>query len=213
MKYFEYGIEEIEYLRKKDKALKKVIDQVGMIAREVNLDLFDSLVDTILSQQISTKAAITVRTRLLDQVKQITPETMMKVSEETLRGCGISARKIHYIKELAHRVYHGELDLESLKQKSNQEVIDELVQLPGIGIWSAEMFLLFSLERKDIVSYHDYIIQKGMRMVYHHRKITKDLFLKYKKRYGPYGSIASFYLWQVGNGKVEGYQDYAPKSK
>ena len=73
------------------------------------------------------------------------------------------------------------------------------------------MFLLFSLKRTDILSYYDFIIQKGLRMIYHHRKITKNLYLKYKKRYKPYGSIASFYIWHVGNGNLEGYKDYAVK--
>ena len=211
MQYFEYGNEEIEYLKKKDKQLSKVIDQVGMIYREVNNDLFDSLVDTIISQQISTKAAQTVKARLKDKVTHITPEVIISMNEDELRSCGIAGRKAVYLKTLSQKVLSGELILESLKEKSNQEVINELIKLPGIGVWSAEMFLLFSLERKDILSFNDFIIQKGLRMIYHHRKITKELFQKYKKRYGPYGSIASFYIWHVGNGNLQGYKDYAPK--
>ena len=84
-----------------------------------------------------------------------------------------------------------QLDLERLADLSNEEVIEQLCELPGIGRWTAEMILTFSLQRKDIISYSDLAILRGMRMVYHHRRITPQLFTKYKRRYGPYATIAS----------------------
>ena len=101
MGYFEYGVEEIEYLKKKDKRLAEVIDQVGMIKREINENLFESLVDTIISQQISTKAAQTIKSRLKEKIFDISPEILLKTSEENLKECGISARKIRYLKEIS----------------------------------------------------------------------------------------------------------------
>ena len=92
-------------------------------------------------------------------------------------------------------------------------MIDELVKLKGIGVWTAEMILLFCLERPDVFSYGDLAILRGLRMIYHHRKIDRRLFEKYRRRYSPYGSTASLYLWAVAGGAIEGMRDYASKSK
>lgn len=121
--------------------------------------------------------------------------------------------KAHYIKEITRRIISDQLDLERLADLSNEEVIEQLCELPGIGRWTAEMILTFSLQRKDIISYSDLAILRGMRMVYHHRRITPQLFTKYKRRYGPYATIASLYLWAVAAGAIPELKDYAPKSK
>ena len=89
----------------------------------------------------------------------------------------------------------------------------ELSALDGIGIWTAEMLMLFSMQRPDILSFGDLAILRGMRMLYHHRKITRELFEKYRRRYSPYGSVASLYLWAIAGGAIEGMEDYAPKKK
>lgn len=93
-------------------------------------------------------------------------------------------------------------------KKSDEEAIQELCALKGIGIWTAEMILLFCLQRPEILSYNDLAIQRGLRMVYHHRQITKELFAKYKRRFSPCGSVASLYLWAIACGAVEGMRDY-----
>ena len=93
---------------------------------------------------------------------------------------------------------------------SDEEVIAELSQLRGIGKWTAEVLLIFSMGRQDVLSWDDLAIHRGLRMVYHHRKITKQLFQKYKRRYAPYGTVASLYLWEVSVGVLPDLKDFAP---
>ena len=95
---------------------------------------------------------------------------------------------------------------------SDAEVCERLASLRGIGVWSAEMLMLFSMQRPDILSFGDLAIHRGLRMIYHHRKIDRRLFKKYRRRFTPYGSVASLYLWAVAGGAIEGMKDYAPKS-
>ena len=192
MEYFEYSDIEIEYLKSRDPVLKQVIEQIGIIKRAVIPDLFAALVNSIVGQQISTKAHQTIWQRINNS---------------------FTMKKAHYTKEITRRIISDQLDLERLADLSNEEVIEQLCELPGIGRWTAEMILTFSLQRKDIISYSDLAILRGMRMVYHHRRITPQLFTKYKRRYGPYATIASLYLWAVAAGAIPELKDYAPKSK
>lgn len=126
---------------------------------------------------------------------------------------GISLRKAEYIKDFADKIVSGEFDLQAVEQMSDAEAITALSSLKGIGKWTAEMILLFCLQRSDILSYDDLAIQRGLRMLYHHRKITRELFNKYQKRYSPYGSTAAIYLWAIAGGAIEGMKDYAPAKK
>ena len=103
--------------------------------------------------------------------------------------------------------------LDKLEHMNDAEAITALSSLKGIGKWTAEMILLFCLQRPDILSYDDLAIQRGLRMLYHHRKITRELFAKYQKRYSPYGSTAAIYLWAIAGGAIEGMKDYAPAKK
>ena len=107
----------------------------------------------------------------------------------------------------------GTFDIQALYTMSDDEVCARLSELDGIGVWSAEMLMLFSMQRPDILSFGDLAIQRGLRMVYHHRKITRELFEKYRHRFSPYNSVASLYLWAVAGGAVEGMKDYAPKKQ
>ena len=115
--------------------------------------------------------------------------------------------------KFAHKVKTGEFDIDDIWEKSDEEVIDELCSLDGVGVWTAEMILLFCMERANVLSFGDLAIQRGMRMVYHHRKITRKLFDKYRKRLSPYCSVASLYFWAVAGGAIPEMKDYAPKKK
>ena len=205
--YFKYGEKEISYLKAKDKKLAEVIEKVGLIKREVEPDLFYAVVHSIAGQQISNKALETVWQRLQNACGQITPEAIVKADIQALRSCGLSAKKVEYIKDFATQIINGALDLEALQKLPDKEVIEVLSGLKGIGVWTAEMILLFCLQRQDVLSYGDLGIQRGLRMVYHHRKITKALFEKYRKRYSPYGSVVSFYLWAVAGGAISEMKD------
>ena len=213
IKYFEYGKKEIEYLTAKDPILGDAIKRIGLIRREIHTDLFLSLVSSIVAQQISTKALETVWQRMVDKFSPLIPEAIVNASDDELQSCGISFRKVSYIKEIANAVLDGSLDLENLHTLSDDEVCDKLVQIKGIGVWTAEMLMTFSMQRPDVMSIGDLAILRGLRMLYHHRKITPKLFAKYKKRYSPYASVASLYLWAIASGDYHEYVDFAPMTE
>ena len=197
MTYFEYGSKETEYLSIRDAVLAEAISIIGTIEREVNPDLFSALVDSILGQQISRKAKETVSRRMSESLTEITPKNILALSESELQAFGISFRKAGYIREAALAVDSGAVCLASLSLKSDAEVIAELTKLPGIGVWTAEMLLLFSLGRPDIISYGDLGIQRGLCRLYQQDKISREEFAVYRNRYSPYASVASLYLWEV----------------
>lgn len=210
---FVYGTAETEYLKSKDKVLGEIIDKVGHIERETDPDLFSSVVHHIVGQQISTKAQTTIWKRIREELGNVNAQNISKAGMEKLQSFGISFRKAAYIMEFAEKVQTGEFNLQRIPQMSDEEAVRALVSLRGIGVWTAEMILLFCLQRPDIFSYDDLAIQRGLRMTYHHRKIDRKLFEKYRRRYSPYCSTASLYLWAVAGGAVEGMRDYAPKKK
>ena len=213
-RYFEYGDEEIAYLKAKDAKLAAAIDAVGHVYREMEGDdLFAGVVHHIVAQQISSAAQATIWARLLDALGTVTPETVSAATEAELQSCGITFTKASYIKGFADKVASGEFDIDAVEHMDDAEAIAALSTLPGIGVWTAEMLLLFNLGRPNILSFGDLGIHRGMRMVYHHRKVTRQLFEKYRRRYSPYGSIASLYLWAVSHMDVPGYdRDFAPKT-
>lgn len=211
--YIEYGQAETDYLKKKDKILGEAIDIIGHVHRAADTDLYSSVVRAIIGQQISTAAQVTICNRLRDTHGEITPATLHAIPADTLQKIGISFRKAEYIKSFTGKVVSGAFDLQALYKKPDDEVIRELSALQGIGVWTAEMLLLFCMQRPDIVSFGDLAILRGMRMLYHHRKIDRKLFEKYKRRYSPHGTVASLYLWAIAGGAVPDMRDYAPKAK
>jgi len=202
MQYYEYGIKEIEYLKKKDKKLGKAIERIGLIDREITPNLFPAIIDSIISQQISSKAAETVFRRLSDLVGELTPVNIVNMNVEKTQQCGMTLRKAGYIRNIAQKVLAGELDLEELPKLSDEEIINKLVALNGIGIWTAEMLLIFALCRPDIVSYGDLAIRRGIMNLYGLKELSKDKFNRYRKRYSPYGTVASLYLWKLSAEKL-----------
>lgn len=208
--HFRTSNEAIEYLKKRDAKIGDAIERIGPIEREVIPDLFAALVNSIVGQQISSKAHVTVWRRLVEQLGEVTPETVLSQSDEAIQSAGLSYRKVDYIKGAAKRIVSGELDLQRLGNLSDEELAQELVKLSGIGLWTAEMLMIFSLERQDVLSFGDLAILRGLRMLYRHRTITPALFLKYKRRYSPYGSVASLYLWEISAGALPELTDPAP---
>ncbi len=207
--YFEYGEKEKQWLRSRDRVLSAAMDEIGHIHREVQPDLFKALINSIVGQQISTKAHVTIWNRMQERLAPITPENFENLRAEDLQTCGISMRKALYIKSIADAVRDGGLDLTLLPAMTDTEVSAMLVQLKGIGLWTAEMLMIFSMQRPDILSWDDLAIQRGLRMLYRHRTITPKLFAKYKKRYSPYASVASLYLWAIAGGACASLKDCA----
>ena len=141
------------------------------------------------------KTALTIAGRLTALLQQITPQSVAAADLDSIRGCGIPDRKAGYIKMAADLVLSGGLDLEGLCRLSDEEVVKTLTALPGIGRWTAEMLLIFSMRRPDVVSYSDLGIRRGMKRVYGLKELTREQFMHYRNRYSPYGTVASFYLW------------------
>ena len=211
--FFPYGEVELAHLRAKDPVLGAVIDRIGHIDRPVIPDLFEALVNAIVAQQISSKALDTIWNRMRERFVPFEPATFAAADPLEIQQCGMTMRKAGYIVDIARRVDTGELDLLRLGTLPDEAVVTELVQLPGIGTWTAEMLLTFSLLRPNVMSYGDLAIQRGLRMVYHHRAITPKLFAKYKRRFAPYATTASLYLWAVAGGALPDLHDCAPKAK
>lgn len=196
--YFKYGETETDYLRKKDKKLGMIIDRIGIIKRPVNPDTFSSLVESIIAQQISTKAADTVSQRL-SHLCAMDAERLATLSLTEIQSCGMSMRKAGYVKGVADAAVSKAVDFKALSGMSDSDVIKALIKLKGVGIWTAEMLLIFSLMRPDVISYGDLAIRRAMMRLYNLKELPKDRFERYALRYSPYGSVASLYLWHISD--------------
>lgn len=184
-----------------------------MIEREVDTDLFSAVIHHIIGQQISTKAQATIWKRMKDQYGIINADTILSAGVSNLQSLGITFKKAGYITDFARKVKDRTFDIDGIWKKSDEEAIKELSSLQGIGVWTAEMILLFCMQRPNVLSFGDLAIQRGMRMVYHHRKIDRKLFEKYRRRLSPYCSVASLYFWAVAGGAIPGMKDFAPKKQ
>lgn len=209
--YFEYGDKEVEFLKKKDKKLGEAIERIGHIYRAVDSELFSSVIHHIIGQQISTRAQETVWRRLCDRIGNINAESICSIELNELQSFGMTFKKAEYIKDFAERVRSGDFDVERLVELSDDEVVRELSSIKGIGVWTAEMIMIFCMQRPDVVSFGDLAIIRGMRMLYRHRSIDRKRFERYKKRYSPYGTVASLYLWAVAGGAIPEISDCVPK--
>lgn len=207
--HFVYGERELDHLRKRDKRLARVIDRVGPVRREVDPDLFSAVVHHIVGQQISTKAPATVWGRFRGSLGTVNAVTVLGAGEEGLRALGLSGRKASYILDFAERVDEGSFDLDAVRAMDDADAVAALSSLKGVGVWTAEMILLFCLQRPDVFSYGDLAIHRGLRMVYRHREVGSERFERYRRRFSPYGSVASLYLWAVAGGAVTELSDPA----
>lgn len=197
MTYFEYGQKEINHLKRKEPVLGKEIDRLGKIKRKTKPDVFAALISSIISQQVSTRSAQTVEDRLKKLVGEITPINLHQLTREEIQQCGMSMRKADYIKGITEKAVFNEIDFDHLHQLSNQEIKKEFISLKGVGEWTAEMLLIHAFERKDIISYKDLGIRRGMMKLYGLEELTLETFHYFKEKYSPYASVASIYLWAI----------------
>ena len=196
-KIFEYGLTEMEYLKSVDQLLGEAIDRIGKIDRVIIPELFPALIFAIIGQQISLKAARTIWARMQESFGDITPGNMVLIDLEEIQKCGMQLSKAKYIKGITETVEKGEFDLNSLFEMSDEEAIRRLSTLNGIGVWTAEMLLLNSMERPNIISYGDIAIRRGIMKLYGLSELSKEQFMVYKNRYAPFSSVASIYLWRL----------------
>jgi 3-methyladenine DNA glycosylase/8-oxoguanine DNA glycosylase len=197
MPFFQYGRAEIDYLTHRDRKLGRAIGRIGMIERPVMPDLFKALVHSIVAQQVSRKAADTVWARLGERLSGVTPLKVAGTDVSNIQKCGLSMRKARYIKGIGEAAMSGRLDVLKLRELRDEEVIEKLSSFPGVGVWTAEMLLIFSLCRQDVVSWGDLAIRRGMTKLYGLKALSKTQFDRFRNRYSPCGSVASLYLWAL----------------
>lgn len=197
MAFFEYGEKELAHLRRRDRRLGAAIDRFGLLERELTPDLFSSLAACIVSQQISGKAAETVFARLEALSGGVSPASIDALAIERVQSCGLSFRKASYLKGAARSVASGAIDLESVRALDDAKAVEALSSLKGVGVWTAEMLLIFSLGRPDVFSWGDFGIKRGLSKLHGIEELTRERFELFRKKYSPYCSVASFYLWEL----------------
>lgn len=197
---FNISLEDKAALCRQAPEFTAIVERINIQSFDCHDDLFYALVKSIVGQQLSTKAAHAIFVRLEEFLATVSAENLFAASFADLRACGLSVRKIEYLHGIAAAKLDGVVDFASLPQKSDQEIIDELTQLKGVGVWTVEMLLIFALGRKDILSFKDFGIRKGIMLLYQLSSLSKEEFEVYRRRYSPYGTLASLLLWQIKAG-------------
>jgi len=191
--------EAVEYLRQADPLLAKLIDRVGPCTIARRNDYFAALCQSIVSQQISTLAARTVyqRFRFLFASRRPRPEELLKFTDEKLRSAGLSRQKIDYLRGIARAFASGQIPVRRLTRMTDEEVINSLIQLRGVGRWTAEMFLIFVLQRPDVLPVDDLGLQVGVQKLFSLPDRPKPADIPaLAERWRPWRSIATWYLWR-----------------
>jgi DNA-3-methyladenine glycosylase II len=188
----------VNHLKKSDPVLRAIIEHVGPCRMEYGVPEFCSLAEAIVYQQLNGKAAVTIFNRFAALAGEpITPEGILKLSDEQLRSVGLSKQKSAYLKDLAAKTAAGLLDFSRLPELKDEEVIEHLTQVKGIGVWTAHMFLMFSLRRPNVLPTGDYGVQMAIRKHYKKRKLPKPKDMeKIAKAWEPYRSVACWYMWR-----------------
>lgn len=186
------------HFKRSDGRMFEVIDRVGPIQLKLERDGFKMLVRSILSQQISTSAARSIRLRLETLVgKKFRPETIGRLSLDELRECGISRQKGSYLLDLAEKCSAGSVRLSRLSRLDDEGVIEELIQVKGIGRWTAQMYLIFSLGRLDVFPHDDLGVRMAIRGLHGFDEVpTKNECLDIGERWRPFASVGSWYCWR-----------------
>jgi DNA-3-methyladenine glycosylase II len=188
----------VNHLKKCDPVLRAIIERVGPCRMEFGLPEFCSLAEAIVYQQLNGKAAVTIFNRFAALAGEpLTPAGILKLSDEQLRSVGLSKQKSAYLKDLAAKTAAGLLDFSRLHELADEEVIQHLTQVKGVGVWTAHMFLMFSLRRPNVLPTGDYGVQVAIRKHYKKRKLPKPKDMeKIAKAWEPYRSVACWYMWR-----------------
>jgi DNA-3-methyladenine glycosylase II len=188
----------INHLKKCDPVLREIIERVGPFRMEYGEPQFCSVAEAIVYQQLNGKAAETIFKRFAALAGEpLAPEGILKLSDEQLRGVGLSKQKSAYLKDLARKTAEGVLDFSKLPELPDEDVIAHLTQVKGIGVWTAHMFLIFSLRRLNVLPTGDYGVQMALKRHYRKRKLPKPKDMeKIARAWEPYRSVACWYMWR-----------------
>lgn len=204
MKTLSVDMEQIAALSSKDPALGKLLVQLEPVEITLQEDLFVSLASAIVGQQLSNRVAEVLWERLNSLAHgEVTPDIILSVEHEELRKIGISYAKIDYLKSLAAAVENGTLVLEELHLLEDDEIIQQLTKVKGIGPWTAEMFLIFSMGRTDVFSAGDGGLQRAVKWLYQLNQVPgMEEMKQISGRWKPYRTIAALYLWRAIDDKL-----------
>jgi len=189
--------EAIAHLSQADPILGSYIQKVGPLSRDTLEDPYQSAIDCIIAQQVSGKAAESIGRKVFDRFPQGDPQAILSASEDEMRALGLSRSKVSYIKNIAQTKADGSIDWDQLTTLSTPQIIETLLPIKGVGLWTVQMVLIFSLKRMDVMSYDDLGIRRGIMRLYHVEKVSKDFFELLHERFAPYQTYASFYLWHA----------------
>jgi DNA-3-methyladenine glycosylase II len=183
----------IEYLSEKDTIFKQIIEKYGIPTIPKRPQGFETLVLLILEQQVSIDSAKATFLKLKAKIKNLKPESLLPIPDEEYRSIGVSRQKTAYIKALSHSILNKHLDIESLATKSSQQVREELIKIKGIGNWTIDVYLMFSLQAPDVIPLGDIAVINTIKELLdiHHKEEIE----KYVAKWSPYRSIATFLLW------------------
>lgn len=194
-------MEYIRHFKSVDKTMSNLIDLFGPIHYKAKYKdgkkyYFENLITSIIGQQLSIKAAETIKERVFSYLNySVDPINFISAEVDELRKCGLSHSKVNYVKNLSKAINNGELNLEKIDSLSDEEVINELTKIKGIGKWTAEMFLIFSLRRPDVFSFSDVGLANAIKKLYG-ENLRKEEIENITIRWKPFRSYASMYLWK-----------------
>ena len=192
---FAYDENDLTALGRSAPELIPLFERYGLIRRPITPDLFTALSESIIGQQISMKAQQAILGRLSEALGDVTPEKILAVPPETVTACGVSLRKTDCLRGAAEAVLSG-MTKTFLDALDDNGIISHLTRLKGVGVWTAEMMLIFCFGRKDVLSFGDFGIRTALARLHGVEKLPKALFEEDRRRFSPYGTVASFYLWE-----------------
>jgi DNA-3-methyladenine glycosylase II len=194
------------HLKKSDPVMRAIIERIGPCKMQFGEPVFHSLAEAIVYQQLNGKAAVTIFKRFAALAGDpLTPKGILKLTPEQMRSVGLSKQKTSYLFDMAERAHRGELDFSCLSGMSDDQVIEHLTQVKGVGVWTAHMFLMFTLRRPNVLPTGDYGVRTAIMKHYKKRKLPKpELMERIAKPWAPYRSVACWYLWQSLDGKTIG---------
>lgn len=188
----------MDYLAERDKHIAVQLEKVGYPEPRKRPAGFEAFLNAIVSQQISIRAAATIQARVVDCLPEVSPKALLHIPVQSLRGAGMSQRKVEYAQGLAQAIVDGSFNPDALKKMDDATAVEQIVKLRGFGVWSAEIYLMFSLGRKDIFPADDLIIRQSLQKLKRKRdKLTASKARKLTEHWAPYRSVGSLFLWHM----------------